>query len=373
MKDKYINLSVLSISIILCLLILEIFIRMNPHLHSEGYQASSNDRVVYELNPNFIIKSLGSKVSSQGLYDRYFSKEKPIGTYRIAVVGDSTSFGLHVGPEQSFPKVFEKLLNKRLGKNFEVMNFSVPGYNTSQEYEVIKEKVINFDPNMVILVFDKNDTHLCNYFKPKVEVLNFLYLKSYAFHFVLRQLDLLLNSYTKPVLVRKGDQSFYSSDMKYKHLLPMWVSFKKNVLSMFYPNQKICKYPGLEESAYIDGDPPSSKEQVPKKYWHMLGLKNYKIHMSKINTLLKSKNIEFILSGFFEDSPEELKISKEAGSNIICDFDKFLKEDGLVFDNVEHRLGHLSVKGHYLCAEYLYKVFTNRINVTDMKIKKKPL
>lgn len=322
--------------VLVAFLIAEIVLRSNPNLSSEGYQPSRNERLVYELAPHYFIKSLNARISSQGLNDRYFPKTKPPGIYRIAVAGDSTSFGLHVGPQKSFPKILERMLNEKLQGRFEVLNFSVPGYNTFQELELIRTKIPDYNPDMVVLVFDNNDIHLCNYVKPLVTMRNFLYVKSRAAHLILRQIDVLLAS---------RDNSWMRRS---------WISFKKNILGMFYYDQPIYKRAGLEEAIYINGDPPLDKDKVPPKYWEMLGLENYKAHVLAISEFLKKKNIKFVSSGFFfEDGEDELRIHNELGIAPVCNFNEFLNRDHIPNSAVEHPQGHLNEHGHDLCARYL--------------------
>ena len=97
--------------------------------------------------------------NSCGMRDREYSIAKPQGTYRIAMLGDSFTFGWGVQSEDSFAKVLERNLNSRskAGQNFEVMNFGVPGYSTFQEVAKFKETGAIFDPDAIIVFFIEND------------------------------------------------------------------------------------------------------------------------------------------------------------------------------------------------------------------------
>ncbi len=300
-----------------------------------GYKPSKNDRIIYELYPGYRIKSLDAKISSQGLNDRYFPISKPSDVYRIAVIGDSTSFGWQVGSKNSFPKILERILNEQKDKKFEVINFSVPGYNTSQEFEILKEKVVKFKPDMVILVYCGNDKHICNYIQSDAISLNYLYNKSYFFHFLLRCVDILMSHKSDYVLYKKW-----------------WIVFKKNVLGMYYYKQIICSYPGLEETIYVNGDPPRERNEVPMKYWYMLGYENYKIHLSKICDILKKNDIKFLSTGFFE--PEAIKINKELDIKYIFNFYEVLKKENILYNDIQlPEYGHMNLRGHYLIAMHL--------------------
>jgi hypothetical protein len=83
--------------------------------------------------------------------------EKPAGTYRIVVLGDSVGAGFGVERlEDTFPRRLETLLRER-GVPAEVLNFSVSGYDTRQEVETLKVKALAFAPDLVLLAYCLND------------------------------------------------------------------------------------------------------------------------------------------------------------------------------------------------------------------------
>jgi lysophospholipase L1-like esterase len=82
--------------------------------------------------------------------------EKPSGTVRIAVVGDSVGAGIDLPYEQRFPTVLESTLQV-LGRNAQVLNFSVNGYGTTQEARVVETRVAAFDVDAVVLQYCMND------------------------------------------------------------------------------------------------------------------------------------------------------------------------------------------------------------------------
>lgn len=331
-NGNYLNLLVLVGAFLVSCSLAELFIRLNPSLYCQGYRPSPSNKLLYELFPNYKIASLGALISSQGLNDRIFTVDKPANIFRIAVVGDSTSFGWKVPREKSFPKILEKILNdKKKNEAFEVINFSVPGYNTSQELAVIKEKVVKFNPDMVILVYCGNDTHICNYFKPKITPLNFLYNRSYLIHFALRAIDLQAQNH--PAWF-KG-----------------WVFFKKEILSMYYYNQLIYPFCGLEETIYVGYDPPVSPDNVPRQYWYMLGIENYQKHICEISRFLKERDIEFVSSGFLDF--EAMSVNLNSGILNICNFFVlFPSQEYLISECLAD--GHLNIKGNGLVAKFIY-------------------
>jgi hypothetical protein len=87
------------------------------------------------------------------------SLNKPPGTYRVAILGDSYTFGWGVQQDKPFPRVMERELNKTQpnGRRFEVLNFGVPGYATFQEVGLFFEKGVQFKPDAVIVYVISND------------------------------------------------------------------------------------------------------------------------------------------------------------------------------------------------------------------------
>jgi hypothetical protein len=92
------------------------------------YRLSSDPRLGYELVPGS--RDGESFISADGLRDATFARNKPDGTFRVAVIGDSVAFGYRVRQSEAMPKVLERLLNEfRPGgaARYEVMNFGVEG------------------------------------------------------------------------------------------------------------------------------------------------------------------------------------------------------------------------------------------------------
>ncbi len=58
------------------------------------------------------------KLSSVGLRDSEHVIAKPVGTYRIALLGDSAVESMQVSMGKTFGKVLEKLLNAQLAKKY---------------------------------------------------------------------------------------------------------------------------------------------------------------------------------------------------------------------------------------------------------------
>lgn len=97
-------------------------------------------------------------ISSLGMRDHEYSPRKPAGVTRIAVLGDSYTFGNGVALSRTFPKVLEQRLGGRAGAaRYEVMNFGVKGYDTAQELATLREVALPLDPDLVLVAYFLND------------------------------------------------------------------------------------------------------------------------------------------------------------------------------------------------------------------------
>ncbi len=130
--------------------------------HDDGngtlYRKSADSTLIYELNPNVTLNAF-IRTNAQGFRDRDFTPEKRAGVFRIMVVGDSITFGWWERPENLFPRILETLLNqdKGLGREFEVYNLGVGGYNTEQEAELIRVKALDYSPDLIVIQYCTND------------------------------------------------------------------------------------------------------------------------------------------------------------------------------------------------------------------------
>ncbi len=91
-------------------------------------------------------------INSYGWRDREWQKEKSDGVYRVAIVGDSFVEALQVEEEDTFTRVAEQLLNDE-GQKVELMNFGRSGATTTEEFLFIREEVMDFKPDLVVVVF----------------------------------------------------------------------------------------------------------------------------------------------------------------------------------------------------------------------------
>ena len=76
---------------------------------------------------------------------------KRTGIFRIAILGDSFTFGASVHEEHLYPGVIERALRSRTVRPVEVVNLGVPGYGVHQEHAALAEQGLALDPNLVVV------------------------------------------------------------------------------------------------------------------------------------------------------------------------------------------------------------------------------
>jgi hypothetical protein len=133
---------------------------------------SRNPDLVYELKPKLDVVFRGVRVrtNSLGMRDRDFVRLAPPDTLRVAGVGDSVMFGWGVEELQSYLQVAERLLDEVSEPRVEVLNFAVPGYNAAMEVELVRDRVLAFSPDVLILHFVPNDFDLPPFLLQPVDV-----------------------------------------------------------------------------------------------------------------------------------------------------------------------------------------------------------
>ncbi|WP_443147855.1 SGNH/GDSL hydrolase family protein [Nitrospira sp.] len=101
------------------------------------------------------------RINSMGLRDREHTLEKPLGTFRIALLGDSYTEAMQVPTEQIYAARLEHELSdcpSLAGRQVEAINFGVSGFSTAQELLVLRHNASLYDPDLVLLaLYTEND------------------------------------------------------------------------------------------------------------------------------------------------------------------------------------------------------------------------
>jgi lysophospholipase L1-like esterase len=113
-----------------------------------------------ELVPNTHIPGPGGSaihINSRGFVGPEFSVPKPEGTYRVIALGDSCTFGTG-DPRNAYPHMLERLVTPPKGwERIEVINAGIEGYNSEFALARLRDELLGYDPDMIIIYIGWND------------------------------------------------------------------------------------------------------------------------------------------------------------------------------------------------------------------------
>ena len=154
----------------------------------EVKQVDPDPLIGHRHAPNRSAKLMGVSVetNSQGLRDREFTFEKPAGTLRVMMLGDSFTEGWGVEERGIFSKRIERLYADQ-GTNAEVINTGVGNWNSVQEVEFFLTDGYRYHPDIVVLNFVINDAEPVQHDRPP----SFLLRHCYSCVFLVGRYDAL--------------------------------------------------------------------------------------------------------------------------------------------------------------------------------------
>lgn len=101
--------------------------------------------------------SVETSRNSLGFHDVEHTLQKPAGTFRVLILGDSFVEAIQVPLEKAFHKIVEKELNRRMDFPVEIISLGRSGAGTQKSYEILLETGIRFRPDLVLMQFLSND------------------------------------------------------------------------------------------------------------------------------------------------------------------------------------------------------------------------
>jgi lysophospholipase L1-like esterase len=176
------KLLLLMTSITLTLICIEVAIRLIDPMgvsYFEHYTRAALDRMA-DPDPNV------SFVNTPGLRREYGDvevtindmgfRDRPVGPkdgkrFRILCLGDAVTFGWGVSAEDTFCERLATNLSAWRGRPVDVINMGVVQYNTVQEWNLFRRHSDSLDPDMVLLLYVRNDVARATYpYNPSAEV-----------------------------------------------------------------------------------------------------------------------------------------------------------------------------------------------------------
>ena len=125
----------------------------------KAWQMQPHHYLNYALNPDY--KTDLTKHNSFGFRGAEIQLEKPDSLFRIVCLGGSTTYSAYIGDDnKAYPFLVEQKLKLQYDyKNIEVINAGVPGYNSWESLINLQFKVLDLNPDMIIVYHGTNDVH----------------------------------------------------------------------------------------------------------------------------------------------------------------------------------------------------------------------
>lgn len=122
--------------------------------------------------------------NSKGFRAPEFTKTKSKGAYRVAGIGDSVQMGWGVGDEENY---LSQALDGLKRSNVEVLNFSTAGHSAFNHYFMLKEIVLDYRPDLIVLSYVGNDWESFPESPPKIWSKTPSYFINYMLYLLLAQ------------------------------------------------------------------------------------------------------------------------------------------------------------------------------------------
>ncbi len=136
----------------------------------------NNANLGYSIKPDYDVvykskwREYSIAINSKGLRSTEINYDKLESTYRIIILGDSFTFGVGVGNNDTFSSYLSRLLNTNESKHkYEVINAGVSGYGTWEQLEWLKMEGYKYKPDLVVTAFCEDNDMLDNYMAVKAK------------------------------------------------------------------------------------------------------------------------------------------------------------------------------------------------------------
>jgi hypothetical protein len=100
----------------------------------------------------------GRPTNSLGYRDVERAVEKPTGVRRVLSLGDSFAWGVGIEHDDTYARRVERVLDRRPGERWEVVQLARPGMGTVEQAQQLAEEGFAYGPDVVVLGFVLNDS-----------------------------------------------------------------------------------------------------------------------------------------------------------------------------------------------------------------------
>lgn len=164
---KYTAYAIFSLLVLIVVFLAgEFYTRSQPAYGRAGYVFSKD--LIYHLTPNLVAEKAYAwgkvnkppftlRFNKQGFRGDDFNEYPEENTTRILVLGDSYTAGIDYPKEVTYVGQWEKKLNEKGTKQFEILNVSCPAWGTDQQYLFWEKYGRDLHPDHVVIMMSPND------------------------------------------------------------------------------------------------------------------------------------------------------------------------------------------------------------------------
>lgn len=154
------NLITLIITIIICLLVLELLTRIFMYQDPVNYPPVNepDEELCFKMKPNLNVSFNTQEFKTKVATNKFgFREQKEIFQDKaIMFLGDSFTLGHGVKYNETYVKQVEDMLNAE-GYAYSTYNFGVGGHGTLQQRKIIEKYIDDVKPEVIVLAFYVND------------------------------------------------------------------------------------------------------------------------------------------------------------------------------------------------------------------------
>lgn len=159
MDDNKGNWLLVIVSVLLALLIVEVSLRVSGSAVMKA-RFQCFDAIIGKVYCDSITGTFSRGaysnnlvINSDGMVDREYPVDKPEGTLRIALLGDSFAASEYLSTEEKFEGLLERELSRQLGKPVEILNFSVSATETWNQLQIFHLHAAKYQPDITFVAF----------------------------------------------------------------------------------------------------------------------------------------------------------------------------------------------------------------------------
>jgi lysophospholipase L1-like esterase len=170
MRELLKGIAAACISLVIFLVLLEVSMQIYTRMFiyydvemsryaTEVKETAENPKIghVHKPNANAHLMGVDFSTNSDGFRDEEYSIERNQ-NYRIAVLGDSLTVGWGVEKEDTYEVLLEQMLSET--RPTEMINTGHGNYNTSQQVNLFRDRVLKYNPDKVVLFYFINDAEV---------------------------------------------------------------------------------------------------------------------------------------------------------------------------------------------------------------------